>query len=339
MEGSIFVKVSVAMATYNGEKYVEKQLETIRTQTCVADEVVIYDDQSTDNTFSIVKDYIRRHCLENWTVYISETNRGFIGNFFQVLKKVTGDVIFLCDQDDEWNCNKIKKMIEIMKDNKQIQALSSAVTLIDSQGKDKQIIPRKGYCNANILHKKVEEKELVKIDVPFLIKSNVSPGCTMCITKELKEKFLQYEELCIQSKFPHDWFLNILAAIEDGTCFYNEPFVNYRIHDCNTIGVDIQDDIETSRINSTRTERQEIGKFHLDRAVLLDENLQFNKKDKQYIKKYRKFAERRYEFLKEFSFCKLMKVYKNVKIYYESIELRGMISDVIYALGLDAKFR
>lgn len=327
------------MATYNGEKYIEKQLDSIRIQTRMVDEVIICDDQSTDGTVSLIQQYIQKYKLQNWNVFINEQNKGFIGNFFHALKKVTGDVIFLSDQDDEWYRDKVEKMTTLMKQNENIQALNSAVCLIDGEGKEKKVIVKKGYCNANILHKEVKEEELICIDVPFLIKSNVSPGCTMCITKALKNEFLKYEELCVKSKFPHDWFLNTLAGIKKGSYFYNVPLIRYRIHEENTIGIDTDTQETVGKINSTREQRQEIGEFHKNRAILLDEKLIFEERDKAYVKKYRRFAERRYAFLKDFSFRKLLCVYKNVKMYYESISLRGMVSDLLYALGLDQKLR
>lgn len=326
------------MATYNGEKYIEKQLDSIRTQTRIVDEVIICDDRSTDGTVSMIQRYIQKYKLSNWSIFINEQNKGFIGNFFGALKKVTGDVIFLSDQDDEWYKDKVEKMTNLIRQNKNIQALNSAVCLIDGEGRKKEVIAKKGYCNANILHKAVKENELICMDVPFLIKSNVSPGCTMCITKALKEEFLKYEKLCVTSKFPHDWFLNTLAGIKKGSYFYNVPLIKYRIHEENTIGIDT-DTQEAGKINSTREQRQQIGEFHKNRAILLDEELTFDEKDKAYVKKYRRFAERRDAFLKDFSFRKLLCVYKNVKIYYESISLRGMVSDLLYALGLDQKLR
>ena len=170
------------MATYNGEKYIEKQLDSIRTQTRIVDEVIICDDRSTDGTASMIQQYIQKYKLSNWSIFINEQNKGFIGNFFGALKKVTGDVIFLSDQDDEWYKDKVEKMTNLIRQNKNIQALNSAVCLIDGEGREKEVIAKKGYCNANILHKAVKENELICMDVPFLIKSNVSPGCTMCIT-------------------------------------------------------------------------------------------------------------------------------------------------------------
>lgn len=66
------IKISVIMATYNGEKYLEKQLISIANQTVQADEVLIFDDCSSDSTVEIIKDFIRNHRKKNWYVYVNK---------------------------------------------------------------------------------------------------------------------------------------------------------------------------------------------------------------------------------------------------------------------------
>ena len=94
-------KISVAMTTYNGEKYIEKQLESLRLQTRKIDEVIICDDRSKDNTEKVVTDYINKYNLTGWKFIVNEKNLGFIENFKKSMRLTTGDYIFLADQDDE----------------------------------------------------------------------------------------------------------------------------------------------------------------------------------------------------------------------------------------------
>lgn len=96
-------KISVALATYNGEKYIEKQLDSIRNQTIKPDEVVIVDDKSSDRTVALINEFIAVNNLVNWKLFVNEKNVGYRKNFYNALKKVTGEVIFLSDQDDEWH--------------------------------------------------------------------------------------------------------------------------------------------------------------------------------------------------------------------------------------------
>lgn len=117
-------KISVAMTTYNGSKYIIKQLDSLKNQSRKIDELVICDDCSTDNTVELVNDYIKSNNLEGWNIYSNENNLGFINNFKQAIKKTTGDIIFLCDQDDEWCVNKISTMTDIIEKNNQVKLLS-----------------------------------------------------------------------------------------------------------------------------------------------------------------------------------------------------------------------
>lgn len=144
--------VSVVIATYNGEKYIVKQLESIRNQTRKPDEVIIVDDRSNDNTFEIVKEYIELYALWNWQVYLNNCNLGYKGNFQKGIELATGKYIFLCDQDDEWERNKIELMTQMMSDNPQIQALNCGVRLIDGNPEEIEYKPLKNRYNCGFLY-------------------------------------------------------------------------------------------------------------------------------------------------------------------------------------------
>lgn len=104
-------KISVCIATYNGELYLRPQLDSIIVQLSENDEIIISDDSSTDNTISIIKSY------NDQRIKLFEKQKfsspGF--NFENALKKATGDYIFLCDQDDIWMSDKVKIMKEYLQ--------------------------------------------------------------------------------------------------------------------------------------------------------------------------------------------------------------------------------
>lgn len=333
------MKLSVAMTTYNGEKYIDEQLESLRFQKRKIDELIICDDGSADGTPNLITDYIKKNKLEHWQFIVNEQNKGFIGNFFQAIKKTSGDLIFTCDQDDIWQEDKLKEMEKKIQNTPQIQALNTAVRLVDNQGANLYVKKKRGYCNANILHSSIKEGELKSFSFDFLVKSNISPGCTMCFTKDLKEKFLTYEELCVKTKFPHDWFLNMLASLDNGCYYWNKEFTGYRIHESNTIGVETGDAESLTQVKSTKELREEIGKFHVERANFLNENLPLSSEQKKYIQKYLEFTEKRYEFLQNLSFGKLCTLYKYTEMYYNAIGFKGMVSDFLYGLKMDDLFR
>ena len=84
--------ISVAMTTFNGEKYIEKQIESILNQSLSVDEIIICDDGSTDNTIELMKKY-------NVQIIQNKKNLGYKLNFKKAMEKCKGDYIFLCDQD------------------------------------------------------------------------------------------------------------------------------------------------------------------------------------------------------------------------------------------------
>jgi len=93
-------KVSVVMATYNGEKYIFNQLESLRMQNYSIDEVIICDDCSTDKTLGIIQKYILTNSLTTWSVEQNTKNLGWKQTFWNLLHEAHYDFIFLSDQDD-----------------------------------------------------------------------------------------------------------------------------------------------------------------------------------------------------------------------------------------------
>lgn len=109
------IKVSIALCTYNGAKYLKEQLDSIVAQTYPIYECIIVDDCSTDETMNIVQDYSQKYF--NWHIYQNEKNIGYNKNFEKALQLTTGGVIAICDQDDIWHKDKIKIMLELWNNN------------------------------------------------------------------------------------------------------------------------------------------------------------------------------------------------------------------------------
>ena len=169
------MKISLVMATYNGAKYLNEQLDSIKNQTLKLDEVIIVDDVSTDDTSYLVEKYISNHQL-NWMFIKNEKNLGYKGNFKKGLAHASGDVIFLCDQDDIWHLDKVERMVEALKNHLEIKALASSFNFVDGQGKPFSIEQKKGYANQNLLHKDVID-EIERVDLSLVKITNFSQGC------------------------------------------------------------------------------------------------------------------------------------------------------------------
>ena len=103
--------ISVAMATYNGEKYIAEQLQSLADQSHLPFELVIGDDGSSDSTLDIIKDF-RAHAPFSVHIHQNETNLGFARNFLATAKRCKGDWIAFCDQDDFWLPGKLAKTVD-----------------------------------------------------------------------------------------------------------------------------------------------------------------------------------------------------------------------------------
>lgn len=217
--------ISVAMTTYNGERFIEKQLFSIYNQSRKPDEVVICDDGSKDDTIKIVTEFIAVHALTNWILMQNSTNLGFVNNFLQTVERTNGDIIFFADQDDIWCTDKIEKMAAIMEENPSILSLCGEYTLINEND-----VPIKN----KIVHKTKSRftGKIRKIDIGEIIGISLYRGCAMCICK----KIVPYLRVVDPRKNGHDWLVNVIAAISAGAYELDYPVIKYRVYTDNTSG-------------------------------------------------------------------------------------------------------
>ena len=122
------MRISIAMATYNGAKYLQEQLDSFLCQTRQPDEFVVCDDGSTDATLAILDDF-RLRVPFSVRIYRNEKNLGYIKNFENALSLCTGDVIFLSDQDDVWFSNKLSAMVAVLEMRPDIFVLQTDMVL------------------------------------------------------------------------------------------------------------------------------------------------------------------------------------------------------------------
>ena len=226
------MKISVAMATYNGEKFIEEQLKSIMFQSRKVDELVISDDCSNDRTVTIATGFIKKNNL-NWKVLTNQGSHGVKNNFYNSLSHVNGDVVILCDQDDIWLGEKVEQIENTFMQFPQIQALNTSFEYIDEFGK-KILIPQNSMmANNNLIPKKIVKSELSKIPFEFVINKNISPGMTMAVSKEIVDIYLNYS----RKAYLHDHELNCIAALLDGLFYYDKVLSKYRIHSSQTVSI------------------------------------------------------------------------------------------------------
>lgn len=221
-------KLSVALTTYNGEKYIKDQLNSILHQSLPVQEIVICDDCSTDRTLEIIEQ-IKEKNNTNTEIKIvkNNTNLGYINNFYQAIQFTHGDYVFLSDQDDIWHINKVETMMSVMK-QKNITALCTNFTLINKHG---EIIQDRSNYRINPFIKRVRS-QLTPITFNTLVFGNVSQGCTYCFTKQVKDAYIKIHS----SHLIHDHQIMFIASLLGNVYFLDEKLIDYRIHGSNAIG-------------------------------------------------------------------------------------------------------
>jgi len=124
-------KVSVVIATYNGSKYLEEQLRSILSQTRLPSEIVLSDDGSSDGTRELAERILHPSGIP-YRIILNEGPRGSTGNFENAFRKSTGEIVFLCDQDDSWRPDKIEIQAGILEKDPSLGFCFSDATLVDS---------------------------------------------------------------------------------------------------------------------------------------------------------------------------------------------------------------
>lgn len=322
-------KVSVALATFNGEKYISKQLHSLLFQRRTIDEVIIVDDASTDKTADIVKDFIEKNQLLNWHLYINEKNIGFLKNFKSAIEKTTGNIIFLCDQDDIWCKTKVDSMLNRFESDERIKAIYSGFNIIDENDNVIHARQKVFHSNNNLIKFRIEPFETVKINLSTICKYNISPGCTLAFTREVKDIYLEKtKNICV-----HDWEIALIAAFLDGLYFFNTPLTQYRVHSSNTIGLS-----------------EFAGNSDKSKLALYDLRLKKAEKIQDYLKSMDvyhylltndslkiltdsvKFAEKRLNALSEKKLRKIFELYKDFDNYTSFVTLKGRLADIFCVL-------
>lgn len=201
--------ISVCMATYNGEKYIKEQLISILKQLGDEDEIIISDDHSTDTTLEIIE-----QLSDSRILVFFNTEKGYTSNFENALRQVSGDIIFISDQDDIWNPTKVEICLEALQS---VDLVVSDCQLINSQN---EIISLSYF----------ELRKVKKSSWGNLVKFGYL-GCCLAFRSELLKKALPFpsnRQMCT-----HDNWLFLVGAFLYRYKVLDERLINYRRHDAN----------------------------------------------------------------------------------------------------------
>lgn len=206
--------VSVCMATYNGKKYIKKQIESILSQLQESDELIISDDGSVDGTLDIIKSFndnrikLFHHNFIGKKPRVCASSYYATSNFEHALNKAKGDYIFLSDQDDIWSPNKVELSIKKLKESN-AGVVVSIMNVIN--GADEII--------------QYNSKQNTPSFIKGVIKSRYHGGA-MVIERSFLKKSLPFPKLTVS----HDIWIGVLATLQSKLVILNEPVLLYRRH-------------------------------------------------------------------------------------------------------------
>lgn len=205
------VRCSIIMATYNGEKYLKEQIDSILKNMNENDELIISDDGSKDNTKQIIIEYQKN---DKRIKLLDGPKKGVKQNFARAIKFAQGKYIFLSDQDDIWKINKIDKVLNVFKKQDSVVVTHDARVIND---KHEEII-------SSFFQYRKSGSGIIKN-----IWKNTYIGCCMAFDSKIKDKILPIPNNIEM----HDQWIGLIGEKEGKSIFLAEKLIEYRRHEKN----------------------------------------------------------------------------------------------------------
>ena len=215
------MKLIVLMSTYNGEKYLAEQLDSLLNQSLLPSKIIVRDDGSTDSTLEILEQYSRENTIIG---YYKGENLGPARSFWQMINECEdADYYALCDQDDVWFTDK----------------LETAVNRLEQEDRNTPLL----YCSRYTLtdeNLKPINSDVSSLydfsDFPHSLIYHTAPGCTFVFNNEARKQILKYDvnkEYCVI----HDAIIHKVVAMFGKVILDQKPHIYYRQHGDNQIGM------------------------------------------------------------------------------------------------------
>lgn len=218
--------VEILLSTFNGEKYLEVQMESILQQDYPYWKLLVRDDGSTDGTLLLLNQYIQKYPDKIKIIEDGEGNIGYARSFMKLVKESSADYVMYCDQDDYWYPSKISTMLSVILEEE--TKLPAKAHIVFS---DLEIVNEDMNVISSSFLKKVKYSYNRSRRIFFL--KSYNPGCNLLFNRAL----IKYSENIDNIVNLHDyWLLMICSAVGKITCI-NKSLMKYRMHDRNAIGI------------------------------------------------------------------------------------------------------
>ena len=219
------LSLSVALASYNGERYLGEQLDSIARQTRLPDELVICDDASTDSTADIVREFARRAPFA--VRFLQHERIGSTRNFELAIAECRGDIIFLCDQDDVWYPDKVKTVEAVFIDKPETGAVFTDADVVDENLQPLGSRLWKYFRFRPKEQAQVEAGDALRV----LLRHPVVTGATMAFRSSFRDFLLPMPPTW------HDAWIALLIGTTSHLIALPVPLIAYRQHGRNQVGI------------------------------------------------------------------------------------------------------
>lgn len=216
------MKTSVALCTFNGEKYLRKQLDSILEQTVAVDEIVVCDDLSTDATLSILNQY--KETFPNiFKIHANEKNLRSVKNFEKAISLCENEIVFLCDQDDMWIPEKVEVILNQFKISPELQVIATNAFIINDD---------EDMLNVSTIYD-IPSKTTKEMKEILFFHQNFCTGATIAMRKEFADDLMPFPP---ENLFHHDEWIALKASLKNQLLFLNDRLIKYRIHQNQLVG-------------------------------------------------------------------------------------------------------
>lgn len=255
------MRVSVAMCTYNGERYLQEQLNSLASQTYLPFELIVCDDCSSDTTTQIICRFARTSSFPVRFVQNHKT-LGSTANFNQAISLCSGELIALCDQDDIWNQKKIEKQVCVFQRNVDIGGTFSNGRLIDANSK--QI--NRSLWDSMEFTSSMQSQVIEGNPILALVRQNFVTGATLMFRAELRLYFS-----LIPKDWVHDAWIAWMISIYSQLYPLSDHLIDYRIHSNQQIGANLQP--LQNRLKRDSHELIQLHQLELERMISLEDSI------------------------------------------------------------------
>lgn len=246
-DASASPRVSVALCTHNGDRYLATQLRSIFAQSVAPKEIIVSDDASADSTVELVERLRGEGAPIEVRLLRNSEPLGVTANFELAIAAASGDFVALCDQDDVWHPRKLERMLRAFDSRPDLVLVHTDARIVDENGRPSGMTLFETLRVSDAERARVHAGDAIHV----LLRRNIVTGATTVLRRSLADRAMPFPTAWV-----HDEWLAMVAAATGGIDLIEEPLIDYRQHGGNQIGATtLTAGGRMSRLRAPRAER------------------------------------------------------------------------------------